>query len=120
MESLELTRELQDFLYSYPVSSQLREAIFLDDNKESDSFEKFNKMFRTERETDISSKLNYDDYEQDKQTSFALAYSIISRFEEDEDHKTALDEIDSYSTHLFLNYGKQMTIKECFILYYAV
>lgn len=106
-ESLELSRVLRGFLYSYPVSSQLRETSFLD-KKDSNAFEQAIATFRTGGKTGRSYKLDYVDYEQDKQTSLALAFFIITKFEPGEDPKTSLDKVVP-STHLFVNYSKQLT-----------
>lgn len=106
VKSIELARDLQDFINSYPLSSQLREAIFLDE-KESDALKKTNVMFRTGRESIISSTLSYAlYYEQDMKTSFTLAHSITSKLKLNGDYNADLDEIDS-TTQLFVKYGKQ-------------
>lgn len=77
-ETIKLTREMQEILFSYPVSSELREAVLLSD-KDS-HLDNSNLLFGTDR-VKIRSSRSYDEKEQDRQVALALADAAIARFQ---------------------------------------
>lgn len=67
---------MQDLISSLNETSELRQAVFLDEN-ESDVIVKVNLAFRPVREISLSSRIIHDYDEHDEQTAFALANALI-------------------------------------------
>lgn len=100
---IKLTNEIQNLLFSYPVSSELREAVLFDD-KDSNAFEKSNLIFKTDKVKDRSSR-SYDEGERDKEMALAMASAAIVNFQHEDEQKASSGRADTLTYSL--NQGKQ-------------